>query len=136
MPRVIVAIPARDEAARIAGCLGALARQRRVRPDAVVLVANNCRDATAERARALAPALPFALEIIERDFSPALACAGVARRIGMQRAAAFAGADGVLLTTDADGRAAPDWIAANLRALHAGADAVAGRAVIDRARRR
>ncbi len=131
MPRVVVAIPARDEAARITGCLGALARQRQVGPDAVVLVANNCRDATAERAQALAPVLPFALEIIERDFPAALACAGIARRIGMQRAAALAGADGVVLTTDADGRAAPDWIAANLRALHAGVDAVAGRAVID-----
>ena len=90
MPRVVVAIPARDEAARIAGCLGALARQRQVRPDAVVLVLNNCRDASAERARALVPALPFALEIIERDLPPALACAGVARRIGMERAAACA----------------------------------------------
>ena len=37
----------------------------------------------------------------------------------------------VLFTTDADSRVAPDWIAANLRHLAAGADAVAGRAVID-----
>jgi hypothetical protein len=38
---------------------------------------------------------------------------------------------GVLLTTDADGRVAPDWIAVNLRAIRSGADAVAGRAIID-----
>ncbi len=131
MPRVLVAIPARDEAALIAGCLGALARQPQVRPDAVVLVLNNCRDASAELARALIPALPFALEIMERDLPPGLACAGVARRIGMERAAACAGANGVLLTTDADARVAPDWIATNLHALRAGADAVAGRAVLD-----
>src|SRR6185437_9299152 len=38
---------------------------------------------------------------------------------------------GVLLTTDADGRVAPDWIAANLAAIRDGAEAVAGRAEID-----
>ena len=42
-----------------------------------------------------------------------------------------AGAHGVLLTTDADGRVAPDWIAANLAAIRDGAEAVAGRAEID-----
>jgi hypothetical protein len=36
-----------------------------------------------------------------------------------------------LLTTDADSRVPPDWIANNLRHIDAGADAVAGRAVID-----
>ena len=49
----------------------------------------------------------------------------------MEHAADLAGRDGVLLTTDADARLAPDWIAANLAALAAGADAVAGRAVIE-----
>jgi hypothetical protein len=37
----------------------------------------------------------------------------------------------VLLTTDADAIVAPDWIATNLAALHEGADAVCGRAVLD-----
>jgi hypothetical protein len=37
----------------------------------------------------------------------------------------------VLLTTDADARVSPDWVADNLAALAAGADAVAGRAEIE-----
>jgi hypothetical protein len=49
----------------------------------------------------------------------------------MSYAAALAGPDGVLLTTDADGRVYPDWLSANLAALARGCDAVAGRAEID-----
>ncbi len=37
----------------------------------------------------------------------------------------------VLLSTDADGRVAPEWLAANLAALAEGADAVAGAIEID-----
>ncbi len=55
----------------------------------------------------------------------------MARRLAMDRAAVLAGQDGVVLTTDADGRVAPDWLAVNLAALRAGADAVAGRAEIE-----
>ena len=44
----------------------------------------------------------------------------------MQEAARLAGPAGVLLTTDADGLVDPDWLAANLAAIEAGADAVAG----------
>ena len=39
--------------------------------------------------------------------------------------------DGALLCTDADGQVAPDWLSANLYHIRSGADAVAGRAVID-----
>ena len=39
--------------------------------------------------------------------------------------------EGILLTTDADGRVRPGWLAANLAAIAAGADAVAGRAEIE-----
>jgi hypothetical protein len=39
--------------------------------------------------------------------------------------------NGILLTTDADGRVSPDWLETNLCALDAGADAVCGRAIID-----
>ena len=62
---------------------------------------------------------------------PEQACAGMARRLAMDRAAVLAGPDGVLLTTDADARAPPSWIAANVSAINSGADAVAGRSEIE-----
>ena len=39
--------------------------------------------------------------------------------------------DGAILTTDADSQVAPDWIAENLAAIDAGADAVLGRISLD-----
>jgi hypothetical protein len=127
---VIVAVPARDEAERIAACLTALSNQQQC-PDAVVLLLNNCTDATEAIARDLAPRLRFRLDIVSRDFPPWQANAGWARRLAMQLAAVQAGPGGVLLATDADTIVPPDWIRRNLAALDAGADAVCGRAVID-----
>ena len=40
-------------------------------------------------------------------------------------------ADGVILTTDADSQVAPNWIAENLAAFEAGAEAVLGRIDLD-----
>ena len=111
---VTVAIPAKDEAQRIGACLRALAMQQGARADAVVLLINNTRDQSAALARSLAPELPFALHVIEHDFPADLACAGQARRMAMEYAAALAGQDGALLTTDADGQVAPDSLALNL----------------------
>ncbi len=127
---VVVAIPARDEAERIGGCLQALAGQTRP-PDGVVLLANNCRDATAAVAEALAPVLPFALHVIRHDFPPEAATAGQARHRVMAQAADHAGPNGWLLTTDADGIPAPDWVECTLHAFAAGADAVCGCIVAD-----
>jgi hypothetical protein len=39
--------------------------------------------------------------------------------------------DGVILTTDADSQVAPSWIAENLAAFEAGAEAVLGRIDLD-----
>ena len=39
--------------------------------------------------------------------------------------------DGVILTTDADSQVAPNWIAENLAAFEAGAEAVLGRIDLD-----
>ena len=126
---MIVAIPARDEAEEIAPCLLSLAAQQGGGVDAAVLCLNNCTDDTAAIVRGLS--LPFALHAIEVELPPAAACAGVARRIAMDRAAAVAGERGALLTTDADARVPPDWVAANLAALRQGAEAVAGQAAIE-----
>ncbi|MFZ4410132.1 MAG: glycosyltransferase [Paracraurococcus sp.] len=128
--RAAIAIPARDEAARLPDCLRALAAQRHAAEAAVLVLANNCRDDTAAVAQAMASSLPFRLVVREAALPPALSHAGGARRAAMDAAAdllaAEAGPCAALLSTDADGRAEPGWLAANLAALAAGADAVAG----------
>lgn len=129
--RVFVAIPVRNEAADILPCLCALAAQDGQRLDGAVLCLNDCTDDTAALVRHAAASLPLALHVLDVVLPPERACAGVARGMAMDRAAELAGDDGVVLTTDADGRAGPGWLAANLAALHAGADAVAGQADID-----
>jgi GT2 family glycosyltransferase len=130
--RVVVAIPVRDEAERIGACLTALDANEQ-RPDAVVLLLNNCSDDTEAIGRGLAPGLRYRLEIVTRSLPPAQANAGHARRLAMEIAAPHAGPHGVLMTTDADSVTPPDWVARNLRAIEQGADIVCGRAVIDTA---
>lgn len=128
---VVLGFPAKDEAEDIEACLLALAAQQGASLDAVVLCVNNTTDDTAARARDLAPRLPFRLDVMEVILPPARAFAASARRMAMERAALLAGPDGILLTTDADSRAEPDWLALNLEAIQRGADAVAGRAEIE-----
>jgi len=128
---VLVAVPVKDEAERIADCLRALTLQADRQPDGVVLLINNTTDGTAAVAWSILPALPAPVEVLEVEFPPETACAGSARRAAMEHAATRLGAEGVLMTTDADGRVPPDWVAANLWHLRQGADAVAGRAVLD-----
>ena len=130
MARAVVAIPVRDEAERIGACLAALNVQSRS-PDAVVLMLNNCSDATEAIVHAVAPRLRFALDVVSRDLPAAQAGAGHARRLALELAAKQADYDSVLLTTDADAVVPPDWIARNLHALESGGDIVCGRALID-----
>ncbi len=133
----IVAIPAHNEAERIGACLAALAvqRDRTGKPVAsgtfdVLVFANNCSDDTAQTARSYAETVPYRLRVIEDRLPPQSAHAGGARRAAMDAAAdlLIAGRrhDGILLTTDADSRAEPLWVASNLAALAGGVDAVAG----------
>lgn len=129
-PRMVVAIPARDEAGHIDTCLAALALQQGVSRGSfgVMLLVNNATDATASEARRLAPALPFQLVVMETELEPGLAHAGAARGLVMDLAALWllGQTRGLILTTDADTRVAPDWMAATLAAIDDGADAVAG----------
>ena len=126
-----VAIPARNEADRIAACIEALDAQTGAQLTHIVLLANNCTDQTAAIARAVPVQPGTTLHVIEIDLAAPHAHAGRARRLAMQRAAALAGPDGLLLTTDADGRVDPDWLAANQAAIANGADAVAGWVELD-----
>ncbi|MEH3116435.1 MAG: glycosyltransferase family A protein [Methylorubrum populi] len=128
----IIAIPVRNEAERIARCLRAVGGQTGLAPGrlGLVLFLNNCTDGTAEIVAGLVPEMSIPVRVIERTCAGAHA--GWARRAAMDAAAAWldaegAAAAGTLLTTDADSIVPPDWAAANLAALAAGADAVAGR---------
>jgi GT2 family glycosyltransferase len=127
---VVVAIPVKDEEGHIAACLRAVARQEEIQANRIVLLLNDCADSTCRVIREVAPALSAPVEVIEHIFAADTGSAGYARHLAMEHVARGL-TDGVLLTTDADGRVAPDWIAANVAAIQAGADAVAGRAIID-----
>jgi len=135
-PRAVaVAVPAHDEAGSIAACLGALdiAAGRVTGPVTAVVLANNCRDATAALAQAFT-ARNLTVEVADVVLAPANAHAGGARRAALDRAASLLPPNGVLMTTDADSVVDPGWIAANLAELTR-ADAVAGVVAFDEATR-
>jgi hypothetical protein len=123
---VAVAIPARNESAHLATCLHALDSQSASQIDHIVLCINNTTDDTAGIARAVPLRPGTRLHVIECALPDALAHAGLARRLAMESAYALVGDTGILLTTDADGVVDSNWLTANLAALRAGADAVAG----------
>ncbi|MEE7475364.1 glycosyl transferase [Methylobacterium hispanicum] len=129
-PDVVVAIPVRNEAERIAACLRALGAQAGLAPGrlGLVLFLNNCTDGTEAIVAGLRASLPMPVRLITATYERAHA--GWARRAAMDAAAAWIEAGpgtGTILTSDADSRVPPDWVARNLAALEAGADAVAGR---------
>ena len=132
-PRVVVAIPAKDEAQLLPLCLSGIARQSGVEMSgvAIVVACNNCSDDTADRARALAGDMPCALHVKEVALPAAIAHAGGARRYAMDAAAVLCGPDGVIITTDADGAPDTDWLAAYEAAFARGNDVVAGRVSTD-----
>ena len=132
-PKVVVAVPVKDEEERIVQCLGALAGQVGVDLGevCVVLLLNNCRDGTLERVREISAQLPFAVETHSVELPKGFANAGWARKLGMDAAADLADPSGVILTTDADTLVDEDWIEQNLREIASGLDAVAGFVMAD-----
>jgi glycosyltransferase involved in cell wall biosynthesis len=129
--KIVAAVPVRNEEAYLGNCLRALADQDLSRHFEVLLFLNNCTDNTLQIARQSSQKLPFKLHIHELHFPPDEGSAGVARKLAMDLAAELAGNQGILLTTDADARVPPRWLAANIREIESGADAVAGRSRID-----
>jgi len=133
--RIAVAIPACNEANRVVACVGRLLNQAGRCPDVVVVLANNCTDETAARLRQAFGADPR-LDLREVSLPAPYAHVGWARRLAMDAAAdALPRSEDVLLTTDADTLVAPNWIDANVRALTAGCEAVAGAAYLMRQER-
>jgi glycosyltransferase involved in cell wall biosynthesis len=152
----VVVVPARDEEARIGACLEALAAQVEVGPEEfeVVVVLDACEDGTADavetaRARILGVDGPKTPELLEFSaHQPGGGCgpaihvvpgpgrgAGAARAVGMDigcaRLESLGRLDGLLASTDADSRVAPDWIARQLEAIAAGAEAIGGEVLLD-----
>jgi glucosyl-3-phosphoglycerate synthase len=128
----VVVVPARDEQEMIGCCLEAIAAQT-VTPRAfeTIVVADGCRDRTAGVAREAARALGLALTVLN---GPG-AGPGPARRLGMEAAAkrlcALGLGRGLIATTDADSRPAPDWLERQLDHLARGASVVAGLIELD-----
>ena len=141
--RAVVVLPARNEAAHLPGCLAALAGQ--VHSDGtpldrshfeVLLLANNCDDATTTVARSFAASQQAVqLHVVETTLPPALANIGYVRRQLMDQAAtrleSIGRPDGAIISTDADTRVARDWLAATWQELDQGSDAVGGRILTD-----
>lgn len=130
----VVVVPARDEAERVGACLRALTTQRGIRPCAyeVILVLDDCRDATHERALAAAQGSPLILHLVEPSGSGGV---GRARRLGMDLACGrlleVGRPRGLVASTDADSIVAEDWLVAQLTLLRAGAQAIGGRIELD-----
>lgn len=133
--RVVVVIPAHDEAQRIPACLDALAAQRSIAYPSyeILVVLDGCRDATHERvleARARHPGLGAHVLNLERRHG-----VGYARRVGMdlacQRLLNVGRTGGLIASTDADSVVARNWLTAKLALADQGARAIGGRIELD-----
>src|SRR5918994_3160388 len=128
--RACVVVPARNEEAHIGSCIEALATQERVahREYEVILVLDRCSDETEQRVREICGVYPsLKLHFLSGPGEGS----GPARRVGMDAACAsllrVGRPEGLIACTDADTVVAPDWLAAQLRAVSQGARAIGGR---------
>ena len=110
----LIIIPARNEADRIGRCLRVLSDQGAD----ILVVANNCSDATV-RLAAQTGAAVIDCTVLDGGV-------GAARRLGAAEGLRWMPDARWLMTSDADCVVAPDWVAANRRYLDDGAAAVCG----------
>lgn len=114
---VAVCVPARNEAQRLPALLAALADQSVSFPVNVALCINNSTDGSEQEVAAAVGRARGRLRvrISRQEFPPDLAHAGSARRAAMNLAADWLGDQHALLvSTDADCRPPPHWLAENL----------------------
>jgi hypothetical protein len=136
---VTVTIPVKNEARRLPKTLAALYRQIDLqgqplshRRYEVIVLANNCTDRSAEVVRRFGLQHPsLQLHLVEVDLPGEHACVGHARKLLMDEACRrqhFEGSPStVIASTDGDTVVAPTWVAATLKEVIGGADAVGGR---------
>ncbi len=127
-PSTVIAIPIKNEEARLGLCLGALVGQA-ADFDSLLLLLNNCTDGSLEICEQYSSRFRD-LHIVQCSLPGSFASAGEARRMALDRAAEIAG-NGVILTTDADAVPGVRWVRNNLRALESGVDVVCGVAKLD-----
>lgn len=139
-----VIIPAKNEGNSLAIALEALRDQSDLNGDPlarnryeVIVLSNNSTDHTAAVAHVFKRSHPsLIIHVVERFFEPAQAHIGHVRRILMEEACrrleSSSAGTRAILSTDADTKVMPDWIAQNLRELERGADAVGGHITLDR----
>lgn len=140
--RVCIAVPVRDEAENIRQTLDALASQVDLENNSldknsfeIILLVNNCADDSAAVARRWqSQNRAVNLHIAEITLPKKNSNIGFVRRLlfneAFARLQSNAARSGVIMTTDGDTRAAPDWVAQNLAEIERGADAVGGRILI------
>lgn len=128
--RASIVVPARNEEALIQACLLALADQSDVPKDRyeVLLVLDNCTDATKRRAKDAQASRPhLSMHLLEGPGKGS----GFARRVGMdeayRRLLSVGRPGGLIASTDADTTVASDWLSSQLAAVEAGARAIGGR---------
>lgn len=143
--KACVVVPARNEEVALPNLVGALAAQLDLGGMAsdpetfeVLLLLNNCTDNTAKVARLLQSQFPhLRLHVLEIAFAKDEAHVGRARQalfdLAFSRFETLGTPLGLILTTDADSRPAPDWIAQNEAEIAAGVDGVGGRITLERA---
>lgn len=141
--RDVVVLPVRNEAERLPAALAALAAQTELDGSAldrrsyeILLLANNCDDASAAAATAFAAAhADLRLHVVETRFGPSEANIGHVRRTLMDEACrrleSLGRAQGLIASTDGDTRVGATWLAANRREAARGADAIGGRILTD-----
>lgn len=133
--QVIVVIPTRDEAPRIAACLHALSNQRNMTASSyeVILILDGCRDHTLQVIQQTAPHPQ--LPAVHTVTLPSAQGVGRARRLGMdiacQRLTQIGAEHGLIASTDADTTVAADWLSAQLALARAGAQAIGGLIELD-----
>ena len=140
---ISVVVPIRDEAENIVKTLESLSRQVDLQGCPldpgyfeIIVLANNCRDNSVEIACQWQKqiSLPH-IYISEINLPKEDANVGFARRFLMntayRRLQTNSFKKGIIMTTDGDTQVAPDWIAAAVREVEGGADAVGGRIMID-----
>lgn len=138
-----IVLPVRDEAELLAKNLESFNRQlgadnRPLDPKRfeIIIFANNCRDRSADIARRWQRNnRHLTVHVAETEICRENSNIGFVRGWLMteawRRLRRNRRGGGLILTTDADTRVAPDWLAANLREIFGGADAVGGRILLD-----